>query len=221
MSFFPTSGKHKCLAKDKNFAAVLGTGTAIKVAITGKMNGLLGGFSVTGFGALEYTYVQGATEWVRTDIDGSAQGPASIPVGSPAPGLFDLVYDPAGKCSGKVSIEVTGDADVATEGFKFKHKKDVWKMKGRTDKLTISITQSVAVDCDALWANIMPDSTFACADYESVGNNGEQYIITFRNGNVAAQDLVDAGCAASTAEALAAAGLAADELYLDATYACV
>lgn len=222
MSFFPSSGKHKCHTTNKNFSAVLGSGAAVTVSINGKMNGILGGFSITGFGNLEYTYVQGATEWVRTDMAGSAQGPASIPVGSPAPGLMDLVYDPAGKCSAKVAIEVSGDADTSATGFKFKHKKDVWKMKGRTDVLTITITQNVAVDCDALWLALSPDASFTCADYESAGS-GEEYIKQFRDNpaNDNAQALVDSGCAASIEEVYATAGLIADQFYLDSAFACV
>ena len=138
---FPTAGKHKAMSTDKLFLVALGAGTAITVDFHGKMCGKLNGFDLSGFGSLEYTYVQGASAWVRSDIPGgSAQGPASIPVAPTA--QVALVYDPLGLCQAKVSVSTDSDAMPETVGFKFRNKKNVWKMKGRTDTLTVSITQA-------------------------------------------------------------------------------
>lgn len=141
MAVFPASGKHRCISGEKSFVIQLGTGTSVTMSLHGKMNGLLAGNPVSGFGSLEYTYVQGASQWVRTEIGGSAIGPASIPV--TLANNIALVYDPTGRCNAKVSIET--DSDVAPEsvGFKFKNKKQVWKMKGRTELLTITVVQSI------------------------------------------------------------------------------
>lgn len=159
------SGKHKCLTSDNLFVVDLGAGTNIKVAFNGKIGGAFGGHQLSGVGELEYTYAQGASEWVRTNQEQTAQGPATIPVTLAATMRID--YAPAGKCNSKVSIEVSGDV-VDTVGFKFKHKKDVWKMKGRTHILTINILQNVGVvPCDFTAAI---DSATFCADYEAAGD---------------------------------------------------
>jgi hypothetical protein len=153
------SGKTKSQTSEKNFFVDLGTSTSIKISLHGKMQGILAGQPISGYGDLEYTYAQGASEWVRTDIGGSASGPATLPI-TLAPS-HSIVYDPTGRCNAKVSIETTGTAEVETPGFKYKHKKDAWKMKGRTDTLTISVTQNVAGPvCD-------PDAVLAAAGYGS------------------------------------------------------
>lgn len=145
MAVFPASGRHRCISGEKSFLIQLGTGTSVTVSINGKMNGILAGFPVTGFGMLEYTYIKGASEWVRSDFDGSAIGPSVIPV--TLANTVALVYDPTGRCSAKVSIETTSDVAPESVGFKFKNKKQVWKMKGRTDILTINVVQDAGGAC--------------------------------------------------------------------------
>lgn len=156
---YAASGKCKKSTSDKNFFVGLGAGTSVKLSFHGKMQGILAGQLISGYGDLEYTYAQGANEWVRTDIGGSAQGPLTLPITLGQ--VHSIVYDPTGRCNAKVSIETTGLAEVETPGFKYKHHKDAWKMKGRTDTLTIHVSQ------DAVGPACEPDTILAAAGYTS------------------------------------------------------
>jgi hypothetical protein len=196
------AGKHKCLTSENLFVADLGTGTNIKVSFNGKIGGTFGGHQLSGVGELEYTYAQGASEWVRTNQEQTAQGPATIPV--TLGDLINIAYAPAGKCNSKVSIEVSGDV-VDTVGFKFKHKKDVWKMKGRTALLTITVLQNTGVrPCDYSAAI---DSVTFCADYEAAGS-GASYCIS-------------KGITDNSTGCVDACGQAADARYNDPAGGCV
>ena len=137
------SGKSRSYTSNKTFAVDLGIGTSVTIGFHGHMAGIFAGHQLSGFGHLEYVYVAGSSELVRTDIGGSALGPASIPVAPTAALQFD--YAPGGRCKANVSIETTGTVDDAGI-YGFKHKKDRWKMKGRTDLLSIFIVQAVNVD---------------------------------------------------------------------------
>lgn len=133
------SGKHHCITSNAAFYIALGDGTSVTLSLHGKINGILAGVPVQGFGELEYTYVEGASEWVRSEMTGSANGPVSLPITLAT--SHNIIYDPTGKCQAKVSME-TNSLTAPTTTL-FKHKKDVWKMKNRVDVLTITVVQDL------------------------------------------------------------------------------
>jgi hypothetical protein len=193
----PTAGKHRCFTSNSSILFGLGDGASVVLSLDGKINGVLSYeaflYQVSGFGGMEYTYIEGASSWVRTDTNGSATGPDIIPI-TLAP-THSIVYNPGGKCQGKVSIEAEGETVVEEIGFK--HKKDVWKMKGRTATLTITISQTV----DDVTECVLPAefSVEQCTAYtDTFGSDG----VAFCNGaapGMACDITTAAGSAASLA----------------------
>lgn len=154
------SGKHHCITSQAAFYIALGSGTSITLSLHGKINGILAGVPVQGFGELEYTYVVGASAWVRSEMTGSAIGPVSLPITLAT--SHNIIYDPTGKCQAKVSLETTSLTAPTTTLFK--HKKDVWKMKNRVGVLTITVVQDIGTSDTC----VVP-TTLSCAAINAGG----------------------------------------------------
>ena len=142
----PASGKVRCQnsTNERFFYVALGTGTAVVLDIKGgHISGTLNGHAISGHGGIEYTYNEGASKLVKTDSNGTANGPAEIPI--TLADVMQVVYLPVG-CKAHIAVQTSGTAEADTS---WKHKKDSWKMKGRTESFTLVINQDTGVDvCD-------------------------------------------------------------------------
>ena len=169
------SGQHHCITSNAAFYIALGDGTSVTLSLHGKINGILAGVPVFGFGELEYTYVEGASEWVRSEMSGSANGPVSLPITLAT--SHNIIYDPTGKCQAKVSIETTSATAPTTTLFK--HKKDVWKMKNRVDILTITVVQDIGTNDSC----VIP-TNLSCSNINAGGGATVYCTATVQNGGL-------------------------------------
>ena len=142
----PASGNHRCFnaTTERFFYVALGTGTSVKLKIKGgHIAGTLAGHTISGHGGIEYTYNEGAAKLVRTDVRGTASGPAEIPI--TLEDIMNVVYLPVG-CKADISLSTSGTPEADTS---WKQKKDSYDMNGKTESFTLVINQDTGVEvCD-------------------------------------------------------------------------